>query len=303
MFDIVTFGASSRDLFLKTGSDFVTDNNISFPLGSKINIEDVYFTSGGGGTNVAVGLSKQGLHVSYCGKMGEDDGGRQVLNELKENKVDTRFVSFSKEKPTNYSVVLSVPEKDRTILVYRGASSEHNINDFSLQEVNTRWIYIAPFSISKQKLFFHLLDYAEKEKIKVMANPSKEQLEDREVVKYLEKIDILLLNKEEASVLTGTPEEETDKIIEKIKSLTDKIVVITNGEEEVIAIEGDNIYKENPDKVDAICKVGAGDAFASGFLAEFIRSSNVKESLSYGVKNSLSCISKIGAKNGLLEFK
>jgi sugar/nucleoside kinase (ribokinase family) len=302
MFDVITFGSGTKDVFFEIKDDFTTDqeNNICFSLGSKININKMKLASGGGGTNVAVGLAKQGFFVSYCGKIGNDSAGYQIIKELEKNKVDTRFVSVSSEKPTNYSVVLGVPNKDRTIFVYRGASGEHNRNDFPIRKLNARWFYIAPFSVKKSDLFYELIDYAELKSTRVMANPSKEQLKQEKMKDYLKKIDVLLLNKEEASILTGVFNEEDEVIFQKIKELSANLVIMTNGENEVVAIYKDNFYRASFNKVEAVCKTGAGDAFGSGFLSEFIRSSDIQKSLHFGAKNAASCVSKVGAKNGLI---
>jgi sugar/nucleoside kinase (ribokinase family) len=303
MFDVITFGSGTKDVFFEMKDGFAVDEreNICFPLGSKMNMTKMELASGGGGTNVAVGLSKQGLFVSYCGKVGDDGAGYQIIKELKENKVDTRFVSISKEKPTNYSVVLSVPNKDRTIFVYRGASGDHNSNDFPMRRLNARWFYIAPFSLKKKDLFYTLIDYAELKSIKLMVNPSKEQLREEKIKDYLKKITVLLLNKEEASILTQVPSENEEELLEKIKEISSNLVIITNGEEDVVAVHKDNLYKVNTRKVEAVCKTGAGDAFGSGFLSELIRSNNIEKSLRFGVENAASCVLKMGAKNGLLE--
>ncbi len=302
MFDVITFGSGTKDVFFEIKDDFTVDqeNNICFPLGSKININKMELASGGGGTNVAVGLAKQGFFVSYCGKVGDDSAGYQIIKELKESKVDTRFVSVSKEKPTNYSVVLGVPNKDRTIFVYRGASGEHNRNDFPIGKLNARWFYLAPFSVKKSDLFYELIDYAELKSTRIMANPSKEQLNQEKIKDYLRKIDVLLLNREEASILTGASIKEEEVVFQKIKELSKNLVIITNGEEDVVAIYKDNFYKVSFNKVETVCKTGAGDAFGSGFLSELIRSSDIEKSLHFGAKNAASCVLKVGAKNGLI---
>ena len=66
MYDIITFGSASQDVFLKSkkflpvlGKIFATGKGICLPLGSKIEIGDIFFTSGGGGTNTAATFANQ----------------------------------------------------------------------------------------------------------------------------------------------------------------------------------------------------------------------------------------------------
>ncbi len=301
MFDVVTFGSGTRDVFLTVKNENIADGNISLPVGSKVEAEEICFTSGGGGTNSAVTFSRQGFFVAYCGKVGDDSAGEQIIKELKDNKIDTRFVSFARDELTNHSVVLSAPGQDRTIIVYRGASSVYDSDDFLPSSITAKWFYIAPFSKSKENFFLELLDYAKEKRIKVMANPSKKQLESKKTREKLGKVDILLLNREEASVLTETSKEKMGEVVKKIKNITSGVVLITGGQKDVIAIYKDTLYKASPGGSNPVCTTGAGDAFGSGFLSEFIRSGSIKRGVQLGVANSASCVSKIGAKNGLMK--
>ena len=60
-FDIITIGSATRDIFMKSeqfkiveDKSFATGQGECFALGSKIEIKDIVFASGGGGTNTAV---------------------------------------------------------------------------------------------------------------------------------------------------------------------------------------------------------------------------------------------------------
>jgi len=93
MFDIVTFGSATRDLFVRSknfdifkNKKFISGEGICFNLGSKVYIEDLFFATGGGGTNTAATFAKQGLKTAYVGKVGNDPGGEAILKELKELK-------------------------------------------------------------------------------------------------------------------------------------------------------------------------------------------------------------------------
>ena len=44
---------------------------------------------------------------------------------------------------------------------------------------------------------------------------------------------------------------------------------------------------------------GAGDAFAAGFLANFIQSQDISEALKWGIIQSSSVLREIGSVNGL----
>ena len=80
MYDIITFGSATQDItvnpkkltVLKYNKDFKTGEGICFPLGSKIDVQDITFTTGGGGTNTAATFVKQGFKTAFCGVVGTD---------------------------------------------------------------------------------------------------------------------------------------------------------------------------------------------------------------------------------------
>ncbi len=307
MFDIITFGSATKDVFLRSNESIVlesdkfsTGKGVCFSLGSKIKTDEVYLTTGGGGTNTAVTFSKQGYNVAYCGKIGRDEAGDGVLRELENYGVNTDLISSTDEKPTNHSVIIDIPGIDRTILVYRGASDFHCKNDISFEDLNAKWFYLAPFSSSSEMLFDDLLNYATLKNIRVMANPSKSQLKSENIKDSLKKVDVLLLNIEEASILTGISYEKEEEVIKEAAKLCKEVLLITQGVDGVVAFVNSVFYKGKPILPDANDRTGAGDSFGSGFLSEFMRSGDVEKSIQLGIANSTSCLQKPGAKHGLL---
>jgi ribokinase len=307
MYDVITFGSATKDIFLRADENvviesekFASGKGVCFSLGSKINAEEIYFASGGGGTNVAVSFSKQGYNVAYCGKVGRDESGERVLKELEEQGVSTDIVSSTDKRPTNHSVIIDVPGLDRTILVYRGASDDHSGEDIDYENLKAKWFYIAPFSASTIDFFYDLLNYASSRGIKVMVNPSKSLLRDSRFKESLQKIDVLLLNLEEASLLTGVDIQNEEEIVVKGASLTKGVFLITQGVRGVVAFADGLYFRGRPIFPDSVDKTGAGDSFGAGFLSEFMRDGDVEKSLQLGIANSTACLQKMGAKNGLL---
>ncbi len=307
MFDVITFGTATKDIFLRTGESvvveddsFITGKGVCFPLGSKIKMDEMYFTSGGGGTNTAVTFAKQNFDVAYCGKIGKDSAGKNVLDDLHHYGVDTRFVSTTDKKPTNHSVILDVPDVDRTIFVYRGASDLYSEKDVFWEDVKANWLYLASFSISSESLFYRLVDHGVSTGAKIMANPSKAQLKNKSINDYLKKTNVLLLNIEEAAIATGTPYNEEEEIIRRAADLAKDVVLVTQGVRGVTLYSDGVFYRSRPVFPNAIDRTGAGDSFGSGFLSEFMRSGDVEKSVQLGVANSTSCLQKKGAKHGLL---
>lgn len=76
---------------------------------------------------------------------------------------------------------------------------------------------------------------------------------------------------------------------------------MTRGEEGVSVSDGKYLYCAKSLPVKVVEKTGAGDAFASGFISGIIEKKDIIYAIQLGIANSASCISKWGAKPGLLK--
>lgn len=312
MFDIVTFGSAACDIFLKSkkfkivgGEKFVTGEGICLSSGSKIEIDDINFSTGGGGTNSAATFALQGFETAFCGMIGEDFAGKSVIEELDGFGINTDFVLKTKTKFTNHSIILDSSKKERTILAYRGASGELAKEDIPLEKLQAKWFYLAPFSGKLCKAFEYIVDYAASNNIKIALNPGSCQLSlpVSRLKKVLAKIDILILNQEEASGLTKISYQKEKEIFKKLdKIMSPGIAVMTKGPDGVMVSDGKYLYRASASRIKVEDATGAGDSFAAGFLSGFIQSNkNIEYAIQLGMANGVSCIQKIGAKNGLLK--
>lgn len=305
MLDVITFGSVTWDIFLELDKfqvlrnrKFISRQGICFNLGSKIDIEDIGFASGGGGTNTAATFKKQGFKVAYCGAVGDDISGKEVIRQLKEIKINTSLVSIVKTKPTNHSIILNT--EDRTILVYRGASEVFSEKDIPWKKLNTRWLYLAPLSGKLANNTKDIVNFAKVKGIKVAFNPGNSQLALKDLRSIIEKVDVLILNKEEASILTKISFKKEVKIFKAIDKMCPGIAVMTKGVKGVVISDGKHLYSAKLGKVKVVDQTGAGDSFGSGFVSGLIRNKGIEFAIQLGMANANSCLQKQGAKNGLL---
>lgn len=325
MFDVITIGTATQDIFLKSKYfKVIQDKNhlkkIGFPtgeaqcfaLGGKIEIEEPIITTGGGATNSAVTFARQGLKTASLIKVGDDSAGKNILEELKRENIEPLIVTNG-DKSTAYSVILLSPEGERTILVYRGASETLKIKDVPLEKFASRWAYISPGGIDFE-IIEKIFDYLYKNNVLIAFNPSRPYLElGIDKLKALfGQSRVVLLNREEASFLTGIDYDKESEIFKKIDDITPGIAVMTDGSNGAFVSDGRQIYKSgvfNPKEI--IDRTGAGDAFGSGFVAALIhkgescdknvcRSDNIEYAIRFGTVNADSVIRQIGAKAGIL---
>ncbi|MCK9393293.1 carbohydrate kinase family protein [bacterium] len=313
MFDVITFGSAAWDIALnlpktriKKETNLIVDKGIFFNLGSKIDIANINTNFGGGGINTATTFSYQGLKTAYCGAVGDDIGGREILNYLKKARINSSLVQVALEKKTNTSVILIPSNQDRTILVYRGASDCLQEKDLDWKKLNSKWFFLAPLSGKLSLITEKILEYAKSKNIKCAVNLGSTQLSfsKPKLKAILDKTDILLMNLEEASVLTKINYSDERKIIKEVKKMCNGIVVVTDGEYGVSVICGDKIYKAAGKKIKPVDTTGAGDAFASAFVSALIRDEHdIERALKLGITNAKHCLLEMGSTNGLLTKK
>ena len=294
-YDIITFGSAVVDAFVDVGLE-QRNKYILLPAGQKMIMNNITFSTGGGGTNSACSLSKLGFKVAFLGKIGKGQNASFILDDLKKYGVD--FIGAqSEDYHTGYSIILDSMNKDRTVLVYKGASNHLKLSDIVLENLKTKWFYFSSMIEKSFKTQVKLAGYAKKKGIKIIFNPSSYQVKlgAKYLKDLLNKVNILTLNKEEARMLVPKGD-----VLKGLRNLGPKIVCITDGENEGKVYDGKYKYTFIPNKVKCIERTGAGDAFASAFLSGIIRFNDIEKAIKMGCANAESLIQKRGAKNGLL---
>ncbi|HTZ41717.1 MAG TPA: carbohydrate kinase family protein [Candidatus Omnitrophota bacterium] len=298
MFDIVTFGSAVADTFIDTDMAG-KGGNLCYPLGSKILIKNLKFEIGGGGTNTAVAFSRLGFKTGYIGKLGEDFNGRMILDLLKKEGV--QFLGKTQPRMmTGYSVILDSKQHERTVLTYKGVNDDVKISDINTKQMQTRWLYFSSLlgsSFAAQKI---LANGFYRNGVKIAFNPSEYAIKVLDLMPILKISEILILNKEEAELLCLKNKVHEKDLLNGLHNLGPRIIVITNKDKEVIAYDGEKKYRIIPHKIKIKERTGAGDAFASGFVAGQMAGKSIDDSLKLGLEESESVITHQGAKIGLI---
>ncbi len=306
MYDVITVGSATVDAFTNTGSKLFQRSRfkkyVAVPFGTKIVINDLKFDIGGGATNTAVALSRLGLKVSYIGAIGRGTNSKRVINLLQKENIDTSFIQNDFGR-TGFSVILDAVGHDRTILTFKGNNDDLNFNKINKSKLKTKWFYFSSMLEKSFETQKRLADFAVKNKIKIAYNPSSYLVKKgAKYIQYiLKRTDILILNKEEAAYLVGKRKPKIT--LNKLLKLGPKLAVVTDGKNPIYATEGKEIYSLKPSPIKVLESTGAGDAFASSFLAGIIKKQDIEFALKLGLVNSQSVITHYGAKNKLMKYK
>ncbi len=299
MYDVVSVGSATEDVFVKVHPKAV-GKNVCFVPGTKMEIDDMDYFIGGGATNSAVAFARLGLKTGILAAIGDDESGRAVLREMREEKVGTKLIIRSKKLNTPYSVILTGFGKDRVILVYRGATAElNNEKEIDWKELKkAEWLHLGSIH-TKPIVLKRLVRFALMNGIKVAFNPGGRELKTglKAMRGLLRGTDVLFMNKEEAELLTKKKNlRENLKILQRYSP----IAVITDGRKGAYAYDGGNLYFKNIYDTPHIDSTGAGDAFNSGFTAALIAGKDIPTALDWGTAEASSIVCCLGTKNILL---
>lgn len=309
--DVLAVGDVVTDAFIKLLDDraYVFENDhgkfLAMPFGTKVPFDHAEVIEGvGNAANAAVSFSRMGIHAGLISNVGSDNSGRDIINALEKERIDTRFVRINKDKITNYHYVLWYKE-ERTILIKH---EEYNYQwpRFTHADI-PKWIYFS--SISKNALdSYHdmVSDWLkENPDVKLALQPGTFQLEagvDR-LRELYERTEVLVLNREEAVQVTGGNYDDIHNLMDMLHGYGPKIICITDGPAGAYASDGHNRYKmpPYPDPAPPFERTGAGDAFASTFVAALIKGNTIEGALQWAPINSMNVVQNTGAQRGLLK--
>lgn len=271
-------------------------------FGDKIPYEEVYVLNAvGNSPNAAVSAQRLGLNTALVTNLGDDQNGRDCLEQLKKENIKTDYISIQKNKKTNYHYVLWFGV-ERTILV-KHTEFDFKLPDFKDTEIS--WMYLS--SLASNSLPYHLeiAEYLKQHpETKLAFQPGTFQMSlGIEVLKDIyAHTHVFFCNVEEAQKILNNASKDIKVLSDGIHALGPKIVAISDGPNGAYASDGEHVWFTPiyPDTAPAIDRTGAGDAFASTFTAALGLGKSIPEALSWGPINSMSVVQHVGAQAGLL---
>jgi ribokinase len=300
---MLTIGKATQDVFLQGGALFAPHEEHGqayeqLPLGAKLSVDNMVFATGGNALNAATTFARQGLDTFFMGVVGTEPAGEIVMRTLDAEGIDSRYVRQDDIYRTSYSTVLLAPTGERTILTYHGSKLRADGSDLDLDAVaKADWLYLS--SVDSMELLEKILTIAARHKVQVAINPSGRELEQASKLKaVLDEVAVLLTNKEEIQMLVEG--KTLDELIAHAAHLV-PTVVISDGPRGVIATDGKKIVKGGLyEDVKVINRLGAGDAFGSGFVAALAQRKSLEDAVVFASANSTSVVQQIGATPGIL---
>ncbi len=328
-FDFIGIGDVVTDAFISINSVSIMDREVVMPgtsgpdllcmaYGDKIPFESHKVVAGvGNSANASVSATRLGLKTAYVANVGDDAYGKEQINALQENKVNTDFITTHPGEISNFHYVIS-HNADRTILV------KHTEYNYALPDIGTpKWVYLSSLAENSQPHQIEIADYiASKDgatKLAFQPGTFQMKLGVQALKPVYEQSTLFFCNVEEAKRIlyrevsgleerVESAEKETSRsaavsiLLEEMHKVGPKIPVITDGPGGAYARDEDgSVYfcPMYPDPKPPLERTGAGDSFSSTFTAIYAETGDVQQALLIGPINSMNVVQYIGAQEGL----
>ena len=238
---------------------------------------------GGSTTNSLAAASNLGSKCGLICQLGSDGRGSLYEKNLKDNGIEPLNNFHHENIKTGRCLVFITPNSERTMGTYLGASERLVDNvEFISHANNSKIIFSEGYQFTSDENYFAFLNILKgcSSEIKFalslsepgVVNAFRERFEE---VISIRKIDYLFCNQEEAIALAGS------NFAKDLQAVARNFVV-TNGSENSIIVENNNLHEIDAYKVEAIDSNGAGDIFAGAALYKVIEGDSFFEACKFG---------------------
>lgn len=263
----------------------------------------IRLTGGGQGANTATWLSWHGTPATLVAAVGTDEAGRTRVAELSAAGVQCA-VSEHPDVATGTVIVLA-RDGDRTMITDRGANlrlgaadidaalaaapdaAHLHLSGYTLLDEGSRAAGRHALSAARACGLTTSVDAASAAPLRQVGAPA--------FLGWVRGTDLLLANTDEAAVLAG--EKDPRNQAQELAAAVDGQAVVKRGAEGAVWAGPDAppiVLAARP--VPVADPTGAGDAFAAGLLAAWVRGSSAPEALGRAVELGAVAVSTVGAR-------
>ena len=227
---------------------------------------------GGKGGNQACWAAKTGAKTAMISRVGADDFGRRLLDNLRSWGVDASHVEADENAGSGMSVAVQIESGEYGAVIVSGSN-------FKLDEATLIGAFakLGPFKVLvlqneiPESANIVAARQAKLRGAKVILNSAPAQKLSQQLAAY---VDLLVVNRVEAQMLSGKPVAtfaEANLALESLQASGRDVIITLGGQGLVVAEAGKSAVNIGPIKVDVVSTHGAGDCFI-GKLASAIAS-------------------------------
>ncbi len=271
---------------LSVGSASVDIKAFSYEEGGTEAYRDgtIDLVPGGVARGMAINLSRLGFSAAILSVVGQDIFGDFLRKGLVKNGIDTALLRTSrKQKTALFSVMASRGSPSSCIYcndVLNEIKADSEVYDYI---VKNRIDTLVMDSNIPDDTLKRLYEIKQELSLFVFQNATAPDIA-RKSLPYAPLIDLFACNEFEAAAILGEKAAPDTETAAKFRELGFRSIIVTFGEQGVMVHINGETWNEKPYKPRIVLDtIGAGDAFASGFLFGFLKKKPVKRCIQYGL--------------------
>lgn len=287
--DILVVGSLNADLVVRAPR---------FPApGETISGEDLQVMPGGKGANQAVAAARLGANVSMLGRVGKDNFGDFLLDNLKQNKVDSTLVQRD-DASTGTAIIVVDSNGQNSIVLSAGANGKVTQADVGNASFPTGGLLLLQLEIPMPTVL-RAAQRAKENNMRVILNPAPAQQLSDELISLA---DFVIPNESELSLLSGKEVKDsasTEQAAQALLKRGAQHVIVTLGGDGALIVTRTQITHVDTFKVNVVDTTAAGDAFIGGFANSLLQNKSIEEAVKYACACGALATTKFGAQPSL----
>ena len=265
--------------------------------GETVTGAELSLSPGGKGANSAVAAARLGARVAMLGRVGEDAFGEGLVRNLREAGVDTTYVKAIPHTPTGSAFVTVTPDGENAIVVSPGANRCFGPAevDAAAEDLRAASVLVAQLEVDAGAV-----EHAARVVTEAGGRFLFNLAPPREVPEGLLALaDPLVVNEHEARFLLSGGPGEPEELIEGLRGLGPRSVVVTLGARGALLASGGAVRRFDAPKVEAVDSTGAGDAFVGALAVKLADGAGLEEAVPYAVLAGAAAVRREGAQGSL----
>jgi len=277
-------------------------------------------------TSAAIARLDKSLSVSVIGRTGDDENGQYIREVLAQEGINACIIT-DPVLPTSFTDVMSEERGERTFFHARGANAAFCYDDIPYEKLNCDLFHIGyillldsmdtqddEYGTKMARTLARVRSMGIKTSIDVVSESS-----DRFsslVTPSLRYCDYVIINENEASLITGLPGRNPDGLLpdENVKRMLERLIEL--GVHEMVSIHTPEggwalshsfgfAFSPSVDIPQEIIKghVGAGDAFCAGMLYSLCKGFDLQNALEIASGTAACSLTEANSTDGLCDFQ
>ncbi|MGN8648035.1 ribokinase [Gracilibacillus sp. HCP3S3_G5_1] len=262
--------------------DLVTETNVVPVQGETVRGMNLHTIPGGKGANQAVAAARLGAEVTMIGRVGDDQFGNQLIENLREENIQVDHIDRVRNTPTGLANII-LSEQDNRIIMIAGANDEVTtayIEQIKAAILDSDYVLLQ-FEIPKETIEF-CIDICHRHNIPVIVNPAPAMELDSGI---WEKATYITPNETERKQLFSNQLNEQ--------------LITTKGKQGVSFIENGEEKHVKSHDVDVLDTTGAGDTFNGALAVALAEGRSLTEAVTFANATAALSVGKIGAQAGM----